>query len=230
MALSIEPWPVMTIPSRSVSVSRAARRTSIPSPSGRWMSTIRRRGSNSSMARLASFTVPTERASPPRSLTDSSSPFRVARSSSTMRTFKPTPPEARDPTFGPSRDRQSVAGIGTQNGLDPLVEGKAFDGAGRSEQELSSSFEELESPCELGLRDLDRLRRILATREPAAGPFEVERDRRKRGREIVKERAQELAAKRVFTALRVRRQLGILCATNTQILRDHRMSKAVHVE
>src|SRR5437762_5818626 len=96
MALSIEPWPVMTIPSRSVSVSRAARRTSIPSPSGRWMSTIRRRGSHSWMARLASFTVPTERASPPRSLTDSSSPFRVARSSSTMRTFKPTPPEARE--------------------------------------------------------------------------------------------------------------------------------------
>src|SRR2546422_2732317 len=70
------------------------------------MSTISSRGSNSSRARLASLTVPTERASPPRSLIDSSSPFRVARSSSTMRTFKPSPLEAqerRKPDLRPDR-------------------------------------------------------------------------------------------------------------------------------
>src|SRR6266540_527553 len=70
------------------------------------MSTISRRGSNSSSARPASLTVPTERVSPPRSLTDSSSPFRVAGSSSTMRTFKRSPLEARErrkPDLHPGR-------------------------------------------------------------------------------------------------------------------------------
>ena len=73
--------------------------------------------------------------------------------------------------------------------LDPLVEGEALDALRLGQEELSALLEEVECPRELGLANIECLRRLLASRVTPAGPLEVQRDRGERRGEIVKEGA-----------------------------------------
>jgi hypothetical protein len=112
-------------------------------------------------------------------------------------------------------DRNPIAREAPKAFLDPLVERKSLGVLGSREQEFPPFLEEIECPGELRLRRLQRLGRILPARVTPAGAFEMQRYRRKRGREVVKERAQKLPSGRGCAIVRIVHQLGILCATNS---------------